>query len=396
MTDTHFAKVEGIGLKSAVVRVDDRGPWVAEIVFDGEAPGIAGRVSLTIGTDTLSGTILPTQDGVYAQERRCTIVGGAAGWGKLVAGKDYHNDAGVKARLVADDVARAAGETIGTFLPASEKLAFDYVRTAEAPASRALEDAAGDDVPWHVDYDGVTNVGARAALELPKGTYEVMAFDPASQVATLSLDDIASLRIGSIITERVTSPLTVRSYELRVTTELRATCSTGAADTDLSRLFAALVRREMDERLLGTFVYRVITMAVDGRVNLQAVRRGAGLPDVSTVPMWSAPGYHAELRLGGEVLLSFIEGDRARPFIAAFAGKTGVGHVPQSVTIAGSVLAAARLTDSVRVTPSVALQATFGAPAATGPMSLGTPYPVTFTPNFIDGVITSGSPKVNV
>jgi hypothetical protein len=68
------------------------------------------------------------------------------------------------------------------------------------------------------------------------------------------------------------------------------------------------------------------------RVELQAVRQGAGLPDVLPVSMQpGVAGAHAKLAGGSIVLVEFIEGDRTLPFVASFAGKDTSGHGPDEL-----------------------------------------------------------------
>src|SRR5690606_23653254 len=100
----------------------------------------------------------------------------------------------------------------------------------------------------------------------------------------------------------------------------------------------SIVRRSTDDRLFGAWRYRVVRMRGD-RVELQAVRRDAGLPDVLPVSMWPGlAGAHAELTGGAEVLVQFIEGDRTMPIVTHFAGKDGAGWAPANVTLDASTL----------------------------------------------------------
>jgi hypothetical protein len=94
-----------------------------------------------------------------------------------------------------------------------------------------------------------------------------------------------------------------------------------------------------------------VSMAPDGRVNLQAVRKAAGLPDVLPVAQWPGlAGSHAELAQGAEVLVEFIEGDRTMPIVTRYVGKDGPGFVPVSVSLCGGESPVARVGDFVDIT----------------------------------------------
>lgn len=329
-----YATVDGEPLVSARVHVPSRGPWFADVEFE-SAPELSGRVTLRLGELELVGTIDPSHDGTHAGHRRSRIVAGAGGWGTLLAPKAYHNDAGVRARTVAQDAAREAGEELADDPLLEERVGVDYVRQA-GPASRVLEDVLRG-AGWWVDYDGVTRVGTRTATTVAANTYEVLEYVPDERVVVLAVDDLRAVGVGSVLTERLDTPQTVSELEINVPADrVRVKAWTGGGESSRGRLEDALrsiVRRSTDDRLFGAWRYRVVQMSGD-RVELQAVRRDAGLPDVLPVSMWPGlAGAHAELTGGAEVLVEFIEGDRTMPVIRGFVGKGGPGHAPQEITI---------------------------------------------------------------
>lgn len=110
----------------------------------------------------------------------------------------------------------------------------------------------------------------------------------------------------------------------------------------LLRALRAIVR-EMFPRydFLGKYRYRVLAMVGD-RVDLQAVRKGAGLPDILPVPIASGmAGLSAELTPGAIVLVEFIEGDPQLPVITAFSRDGGSTFLPVSLVLDA--------TDTVRI-----------------------------------------------
>jgi hypothetical protein len=404
-----FASVDGQRLTSVRVIVGNIGPWFADLELE-DAPDLTGKVTITLGALQLVGTVVPQQTGTFAQQRKCRVVGGGNGWGTMLGPKDYHNDAGIKAQAIAADAAREAGETLGTFVPAAERVGNDFVRRS-ALASSVLEEVIGDGVAWWVDYAGATQAGPRSATAIPATTYEVLAHDPRTSIITLAVDDPGAVRVGSILSERLDAPQTVRDLELHLDGgEFRVTAWCGGSETEPGRLAALLqgiARRATDAPLFGKYRYRVVGMAVDGRVELQAVSKTAGLPDVKPISMWPGmAGAHAELSPGAEVLVEFVEGHRTMPIVTHFAGKDGTGFVPVSIAFCNSVQAAARQGDLVQsggVGTIVTLVPVTGVGAAPNNavvcgvahlISFSSTPPVPSAADPLYGAISTGSPKV--
>lgn len=326
----------GDHLASAItVHVPGRGPWWADVVFEGD-PDVSGQVTIRIGDLELIGTIDPDRTGTRGLQRRCRVVAGAGGWGTLVSPRHFHNDAGVQARTVALAAAAAAGEQLGDFAPEVARIGVDYMLESGA-ASRVLEDVIGA-VPWWVDYAGVTQVGQRATSTPAAGSYEILDYEADARVVELAMDDLRSVVVGSVLVEDLDEPQTVHALELQVSAEqvrVRAWCGGELGGHGrIARALRQIVRRLTDGQLFGLYRYRVVEMTVD-RVNLQIVHRRSGLPDlVQALSMWpGVAGAHGDLTPGAEVLVQFIEGDRTMPIITAFAGKDGVGWSPVTLTL---------------------------------------------------------------
>lgn len=388
---TGFASVEGHNATRVQVHVPHTGPWFADLDMEGD-PALSGGVTLKLGDLELVGTVRARNDGTHGLQRQTRIVAGNDGWGSLLAAKSYHNDASVKARTVADDAARSAGEVIGDFAPERQRLGLHYVRQA-GPASRTLEEVIGA-VSWWVDYDGVTQVGARPESSPEDDSYEVLDYHPRDRLVVLGVDDLRQVGIGSLLAgDRLDDPQTVRELDIEVTEEsLRVHAWCGGQDGAPGRLtgiMRAIAQRATDGALHGLWRYRVVQMAGDGdRVELQAMSQQAGLPDVLPVSQFPGlAGAHADLTPGAEVLVQFVEGSRSRPVVTQFVGRGGAGHVPVRVILSGSNSApnAAREGDAVRVTIPTG---TFLVSAQNGSLN---PDPVD-----VDGEIIEGSDKVGI
>jgi hypothetical protein len=395
MTDkSAFIGLDGHRVRALKLQVSARGPWFAEVDLV-DVADVSGRVTLTVGETELVGTIVPQQGGAFALQTSVRIVGGNGGWGKLLDARGYHNDAGLKARLIAEDAARECGEVLQSFSASTERIGLDYARP-NVPASTVLEYAAGT-AAWWVDYNGLTYVGERIRSELPASAYVLQQFNARERVAQLAIDDLASLQIGSIIDdERLDSPVTVYDFEVstRDNSPLRASVWFGPPSHQagrLSSLLRAIIGHTTAGELWGCYRYRVATMNGDGRVDLQAVRKSAGLPDLRSVSQWPGlPGSAPTLALGAEVIVQFIDGDPAQPMVTAYAGPGGAGFVPTQLVLGGDTgQPAARQGDSVEVLlPPAQFAGTINGLVATGVVSWLAPK--------ADGTITGGSGKVRI
>lgn len=382
--------INGHGLTALRVIVSNNGPWIAECDLQ-ESPTLPEQVTIIAGGLRLQGTT--RHGGEYGLQRKVRVVAGASGWSTEIGTRGYHNDAGVKARLVAEDAARACGETIGQFVPVTERLGRDFVR-ASGVAARALEIAAGGN-PWWVDYEGTTHVGPRARVgTIASERCQVLAYDPRSRIATLAPDDPADVAIGATLGQ-LPNQGSVREFQLEITAaQLRVTAWLSIGDSDYGKLANAvrgIVNRANDVRLWGHYRYRVVSQRSDGRVDLQCVRNAAGLPDVATISQWPGiPGLVPRLTPSSEVLIAFIEGDPAQPVLTHYAGEDGAGFAPVSLVLGGSDgPACARVGDAVEV---LLVPGTFTG-TINGLSAVGV---ITWPAQKMEGTITTGSTKVKV
>lgn len=340
---TAFANVDGETLLQSTLHIPNVGPWWSDVVFE-SAPDFAGgqSVLLAMGELSLRGTIDPANNGVFGQQRRSRVLAGGGGWGSPVAAKFYHNDAGVLARTIAEDAARSVGETIGAFAASEARAGIDYTRQTGA-AARVLEDVIGDAV-WWVDADGFTVVGTRATQAADPAAYEVLEYDPREGIATLAVDDLSQIGIGSVFSVGLEAPLTAFEIEAIVDTDRARVVVWGGGTASrrgrLADLLESIVEAVTRRTLFGKFLYRVVQMSAE-RVELQAVNARAGLPDM--LPISQRPGVagaHASLVGGSIVCVEFIEGDRTNPVVTAYAGK-GAGDAPDELDL--SVVTTLRL-----------------------------------------------------
>jgi len=356
VTDSNdaYVTVDGQPVPWIRVTVGYVGPWQAEVHIS-TPDALGSPCTIKIGPLTLIGTPLEAMSGTYSEQRSTRIVGGAAAWGNAVPAAGYHNDAGIKARLIADDVARLIGETIGTFVPAAERIGVDYARPA-GTASSVITAIIGS-AAWWVDYQGVTHVGVRPATVVDPKAYTLLSYDPAERTATLQVDDPGAIPVGATLTEGLDVPGVVRELEITASGEdaLRINVWLGGnaqGEGRLAGLLTTVIRRVAEDRLWGVYRYRVVSQATDGRLDLQAVQNAAGLPDLRAITIWpGTSGTWAKVTPGSEALVMFVAGDRAQPLVMALGPYGQGGFAPAELTLGGPTGAyAARLDDSVEVT----------------------------------------------
>jgi hypothetical protein len=363
--------------------VPAEGAWVAECTLDGPPPALGARCALTVLGVAYSGTC--ARRGEYAGRGSARVVGGAGSWGAVLPPRAYHSETAVQAAAVVADLAREAGETLAA--PASGSLGSDWIRSA-TEASRSLS-AALRGGPWYVGTDGLTYLSQRPAGAMGGN---LLAWSPAQALALLAPgDSLAGIEPGRTITdERLAEPLTAREIRVdvsgsgvRVTAWCHATQGPGRGATAM----AAIVSQATPVKLWGKYRYRVFRMAGD-RVEAQAASKAQGLPDVVPVTQWpGVAGAFAELAMGSEILIEFIEGDPAQPIVTAFAPKGAPGWVPVSLSLCDGQSPVARVGDVVTVILPTGM--TFLATIS------GTPTPCTvITSQTAVGVIGGGSPKV--
>lgn len=397
---------------SATIHVPHRGPWWADVAIDSDAE-IEGSAELEVfggegGSTKLLGTAAPERSGTHSLVRMVRVVAGAGAWGDHVPARGYANDAGVKARNVIEDLASAIGETLAPAIaPATSRLGSHWTRRA-GPAGESLSAAAG--APgWYVDFNGITQVGARPSAEADDEQIEILDYDPVTRMVTLSAESLDAIPIGATLSKDLDDPVTIHSIEFTVRDEAAIVYVWGGgasdATTQTTDALRAIVEHVRDERLLGTYRYRVSSMA-GKRVDLQVVRKASGLPDLLRVSEWVTPGLWAKLQKGSEVLVQFIDGLRNAPVITGAVGADGDGHVPDAIEVAGGGQRVARQGDLVQSggvgTVLTLVPLVPGTVSPSGGLLPSTPLLVSFseltpTPETADplfGAVSTGSPKV--
>lgn len=355
----------GRDVTRVALHVPATGVWLADVELLDPA-ALSGRVSLVIGDVTFTGTIDAQVSGTAHETlSRYRVVAGAGRWGAMLPPRGYHNDAGLRASVVLQDVARDAGETI-TDLPTTV-LGVDYVRSA-GPGSACLTSLAPE---WWVGTDGTTHGTPRPTTPAATGSYRVLSFDPRSRIAELeaTTDSLAPLLPGSVLSARLPEAMPVRALDVEVTASgFVARAELGSGPPRLQAAFSSLLARQQ----APLTPYRVLRMVGD-RVELQATRPTSD-PDLGPISLFPGmAGLHASLTPGAEVLVAFVNGDRSQPVVTHFRGKDGSAWAPVSLTLDASteIKLGANATETVAFASRVlselaAIQATIESLVITG------------------------------
>lgn len=333
------AALNGTPATRVRVQVPDWGLWWADVELAEEVT-LSGQVSFTLADKTFSGAIV--SGGALHGRSSYRIVGGRGGWGQTLPRKAYANDLGpgVRVATVIGDAAAACGETVEG-LPATA-LGPHFAR-AEEPASFVLNQI----VPraWRVDFDGVTRFGLRAS-EVYSGDGARARVAPAAGAFDVATEEIGNLLPGVTIDGSL--PATDVEYDLapgRLTVRVLVGQRTSRRLAAMRRIFDALYPRL---RYLGVWEYRVVSQNVE-RLNLQPVRVATGMPDLANVPVRPGmAGLRATVTPGELVLVSFADGDPARPQVTSHDAPDAPGWMPQTLELGGpGALGVARLGDAV-------------------------------------------------
>lgn len=336
-----FCSVAGRRVTTATLRLPWSGVWCLDADLDEAGAEITGRVSVTLGGLTLSGTVDTGASGAWAEGRHVRVYGGALGWSKELAPRGYHNDAGVKASEVLRGAAQEAGEVLVIGAGLDAKIGADYVR--ERGAASTTFEAVLPAAVWWVDLLGTTQIAAaRPSAELAANAeLELLDYDPAARVATLAGAPEA-VQIGTVLRParfgaRLSAPVMVRELVYSVSGHEIRIVAHESSDEPGGRLLGPLkrlARAVRDEKLPGLYRYRVVSTSVD-RVQLQAVTKGRW-PDILPCSLGAGiAGGWADLAPGAIVAVSFLDEDRALPQIVSCTPKGQPGHVPPIAALDG-------------------------------------------------------------
>lgn len=339
-----LSTLEGANVTKARVQIGAWGCWWADVDLSEPIELAVGRkVSLVLAGTTCACAVV--SGGAFEGRAAYHLVGGAGGWGKRLPKKAYRDSGGVKISSVLGDAASAAGETLAGVPTA--RIGEHFARPANDLASTPLHELAPR--AWYVGFDGVTRFGSRPAVAYT-GDGARVRVDKQAGVYELAVSSIAQLLPGATIDG--SEPAT--DVELRLTPDrLTAIVYTGRRSSrKLDAMAATIAALFPGLRFAGSWEYRVVSQLGD-RLDLQAVRTAAGMPDLSGVPIRpGVAGTRGSVQLGELVLVCFADNDPSRPQVFAHDAPDAPGWMPLTIELGGPLaLGVARLTDPVQAGP---------------------------------------------
>lgn len=337
------ATLDGVSVTRARVQIPSWGVWWADVEL-AEPEDLSGSVELVLADLTLTGTIVV--GGVSRGRAGYRIAGGAGGWGTTIASKAYGNDLGVKESTVAQDAATDAGETID-LSGLTGRVGPHYVRE-EGPGSKVLDQVAPQ--TWYVGLDGTTYTAARTTSTVTIDARRVRV-DQGVGVIVLAASELSDLLPGATVDGLTAVDV---QHDLDAETGLRTTLY--GSPWGYSRRVEALrrlIRQLLPEyKWRGVYEYRIGQQSGE-RLSVQPIRTSAGLPSISRVKVRPGiPGARAEHTLGSQVLVSFIDGDPARPVVIGFDDAESDGFIPDQLDLCEAEGCVVREGDTIALTDS--------------------------------------------
>lgn len=310
-------RIGNIDARQVRICIPNVGAWLVDIDVDipSDQPLPSGKQTLTIGTAQLQGTVIDQGTGHFGESVRVRLLGGAAAWGTVLdKGAHWHNDApaGVLSSVVTQAVAAAIGETVNDASPISYGV--DFERVGGEPASSVLEGRA-----WRVDADGITQISPWPTLAMSTDA-SVLFYSETDRVADMAADEI--VWPGTILEDARFGPVTVCDVDQTFSAKgsrVTAYCASSLSDRfgDVMTAIAGLNEPAFER----VYWYRVSTQGTDGRLRLQAMTKASGIPDTLPLRVWPGiPGFSAKYKLGSEVAVYFLNGDRTQPRVFSFDG----------------------------------------------------------------------------
>ena len=303
--------LNGLRVTTAKVYVFTIGNWVVEAVLDIASPKQlpTGKATLTIGGQTLLGTIDPNFSGTFGPAARVRIVGGGGAWDSSPPAQDFHSDSGLSLSTPQSATAGAIGEVLS---PSTQtNIGPDYIRSG-GPASRVF-----DDKPWWVDFSGVTHIGTRPSTT-PDSSLFIQDFNPLLGSVSFSCDVI--LVPGTTITDPRFNGTTFTAGDVEQIFD--SSGSKGETSVNASQLVIALKNAAIEwtrAAYLRAYRYRLI-LYQNGNMALQAVTPGAGMPDLIPISPWGGlAGLSQTLAPSQEVLVVFENADPTLPRVIAYS-----------------------------------------------------------------------------
>lgn len=327
--------------------------WVT--LTDADAlPAGPGALTLNVAGLLLVGTV--EKQGERAGLRSVEMMCGYGGWLRAVEPAGFQADNLVSVESYARALALATGER---FLEADLR-AYSLVKLgptvarlggieAGALLSQALALATGEVVPWWVQPDGVTRLGARTGAAV---TADKIDSDDTGRAIVYALEDATPLLPGATIDGLVVDELRITATGDSVR-EVAIVTGVGEDEETIGAKLRRIVLWIVGPYVSAARVYRYVVreVFVDGRIRCTPVKALLA-PTLDRVRYWPGlAGGRAVPQVGSEILIQFADGDHRAPVVVAFQpAVSGGAGIPTRVEVDGTLVRLA----SASTAPAVA------------------------------------------
>lgn len=310
--------LNGVRVVSGSITIPFYGACVADVVLS-DSKEIPSSSTLAAGNLNLTVTIV--RQASFAASRSARILGGSAGWRKVLPSRGYSHLAGVKLSTVLGDAARECGETI--VIDVDRTIGTHYARD-EGKAERVLELEIGGQ--WWVDPSGVTRTKDRDTSPIVS-PFTVIAWSGGKGQFEIATEDIASWQPGRTFTApTVEGTQQVSSVTIEVDNEGKARLhilSTSGAVERLRDSIRSIIRQEIAAlSYAGVYEYVIGASLGLGLVStIDATPTDPRMPPLTGVPLFGI-GIVSPPITGTKCRIRFVNADPTRPECIAIQGQT--------------------------------------------------------------------------
>jgi hypothetical protein len=180
-----YVALDGVPVIHGAIVLPFSGIWMADLVLS-EPKDLTGPQVLTIADESYKCT--PVRAVNFSGARGTRVVGGAAGWRKVIGPRQYSST--VMLGTVLRDAANAVGEQIA--VDVDRQIGTNYIRS-QGPATMALNALLG--ASWWMDPAGVVQTKARTVTPIV-GDFTAMRVTGASGIWEIATEGVADWTPG--------------------------------------------------------------------------------------------------------------------------------------------------------------------------------------------------------